>query len=85
MIKQCDAQEIFDKLTEINQLFDRWYAGEGDDVVQEIDMEIGVLRDILWHEVPRSIARAMDEQEKIRHEAVADGGSDSVAASCDNS
>jgi hypothetical protein len=48
---------------QIAQYFDD--GGNIDEIMQEIDMRFGELRDILWHEVSLEAARIMDKEDGL--------------------
>jgi hypothetical protein len=67
MMKARRAIEVHALLLAIDQEFKRYMAGEAEahETISELNVRVGVLRDALWHEVPRFIAQRMDEEEPL--------------------
>ena len=65
-MKRRRATEIHAALCEIEQVIAAYYAGEEPaGVMQRLDLEIGGLRDMLWHELPRDLALRMDQEDGL--------------------
>jgi hypothetical protein len=60
------SAEIVALLSAIEREFVRFDRGaEAASVIAELNEKIGELRDVLWHEMPRELARRMDAEDGL--------------------
>jgi hypothetical protein len=57
------AAEVVEILREIERELARFREGKKSDEIAWLDLKVGELRDAIWHEVPRKLARVMDEED----------------------
>jgi hypothetical protein len=70
-MKPKRAAEVVKLLRDIDAEFASYHAGSwlaGEDsskTIEKLNTLIGELRDALWHEMPRKLARGMDEEDGL--------------------
>jgi DNA-binding GntR family transcriptional regulator len=65
-MNQARAAEVVEILREIEQELARFRAAKkSDDEIAWLDLRIGELRDALWREMPRKLARVMNEEDGL--------------------